>query len=137
MKLTTSILDDLTAQAKASPRLRMNLDLRNSAEDGSQRILNALEPGTILPIHRHTRSTETVVLIRGSVRQNYFNPDGSLRESFIAAAGTSPNSPAADCMGFSVPLGQWHNTECLESGTGFIECKDGAYAPLGPEDILE
>ena len=57
MKLTTSLLDDLTARAKASPRLRMNLDLRNSAEDGSQRMLNALEPGTILPIHRHTRST--------------------------------------------------------------------------------
>ena len=55
--------------------------------------------------------------------------------SFIAA-GTSPNSPTADCMGFSVPLGQWHNTECLESGTVFIECKDGAYAPLGPEDVL-
>ena len=88
MKLTTSLLDDLTARAKASPRLRMNLDLRNSAEDGSQRMLNALEPGTILPIHRHTRSTETVVLIRGSVRQNYFNPDGSLAQSFIAAAGT-------------------------------------------------
>ena len=136
MKLTTSLLDDLSARAKASPRLRMNLDLRNSAEDGSQRMLNALEPGTILPIHRHTRSTETVVLIRGSVRQNYFNPDGSLRESFIAAAGTSPNSPTADCMGFSVPAGQWHNTECLESGTVFIEFKDGAYAPLGPEDIL-
>ena len=107
MKLTTSLLDDLSARAKASPRLRMNLDLRNSAEDGSQRMLNALEPGTILPIHRHTRSTETVVLIRGSVRQNYFNPDGSLRESFIAAAGTSPNTPTADCVGFSVPVGQW------------------------------
>ena len=136
MKLTISLLDDLSARAKASPRLRMNLDLRNSAEDGSQRMLNALEPGTILPIHRHTRSTETVVLIRGSVRQNYFNPDGSLRESFIAAAGTSPNASTADCMGFSVPAGQWHNTECLESGTVFIECKDGAYAPLGPEDVL-
>ena len=114
----------------------MNLDLRNSAEDGSQRMLNALEPGTILPIHRHTRSTETVVLIRGSVRQNYYNPDGSLAQSFIAAAGTSPNASSADCLGFSVPAGQWHNTECLESGTVFIECKDGAYAPLGPEDIL-
>lgn len=125
----------MNARAKASPRLRVNLDLRNSAEDGSQRMLNALEPGAILPIHQHTRSTETVVLIRGSVRQNYYNPDGSLRESFIAA-GTSPNSPTADCVGFSVPAGQWHNTECLESGTVFIECKDGAYAPLVPEDIL-
>ena len=88
MKLTISLLDDLTAQAKASPRLRMNLDLRTSPEDGSQRMLNALEPGTILPIHRHRKSTETIVLIRGSVRQNYFNPDGSLAQSFIAAAGT-------------------------------------------------
>ena len=57
--------------------------------------------------------------------------------SFIAAAGTSPNASSAECMGFSVPAGQWHNTECLESGTVFIECKDGAYAPLGPEDVLE
>ena len=56
--------------------------------------------------------------------------------TFVAAAGTSPNFPAADCVGFSVPVGQWHNTECLESGTVFIECKDGAYAPLGPEDVL-
>ena len=137
MKLTISLLDDLTAKAKASPRLRMNLDLRTSPSDGSQRMLNALEPGTILPINRHRKSTETVVLIRGSVRQNYFNPDGSLAQSFIAAAGTSPNFPAADCIGFSVPVGQWHNTECLESGTIFIESKDGAYAPLGPDDILE
>ena len=83
MKIDKSLLDDLTQKAKASPRLRMKLDLRNSAEDGSQRMLNALEPGTILPIHRHTRSTETVVLIRGSVRQNYLNPDGSIRESCI------------------------------------------------------
>ena len=58
------------------------------------------------------------------------------RFSFIAAAGTLPNSPTADCMGFSVPAGQWHNTECLESGTVFIECKDGAYAPLGLEDVV-
>ena len=137
MKLTTSLLDDLTARAKASPRLRMNLDLRTSPADGSQRMLNALEPGTVLPIHRHPKSTETVVLIRGSVRQNYYAPDGTLLESFVAAAGTSPNFPAADCAGFSVPVGQWHNTECLESGTVFIECKDGAYEPLGPEDILE
>lgn len=137
MKITNTTLNELTARAKASPRLRMNLDLRTSPADSSQRMLNALEPGTVLPIHRHPKSTETVVLIRGSVRQNYYAPDGTLLESFIAAAGTSPNFPAADCVGFSVPVGQWHNTECLESGTVFIECKDGAYEPLGPEDILE
>lgn len=65
MKITQAILDGLTAQAKASPRLRMNLDLRNSSEDGSQRMLNAIEPGSPLPIHRHRKSSETVVCLRG------------------------------------------------------------------------
>ena len=69
MKITQALLDDLTAQAKASPRLRMNFDLRNSAEDGSQRMLNALEPGTPLPIHRHTKSSETVVCLRGRLQE--------------------------------------------------------------------
>ena len=69
MKITQALLDDLTAQAKASPRLRMNYDLRNSAEDGSQRMLNALEPGTPLPIHRHTKSSETVVCLRGRLQE--------------------------------------------------------------------
>ena len=150
MKITNSLLDDLTVRAKASPRLRMNLDLRTSPEDGSQRMLNALEPGTVIPIHRHRKSTETVVLIRGSVRQNYYDDSGNLTESFIAAAPSSPvfacakpidgsaeNSSPAACLGFSVPLGQWHNTECLESGTVFIECKDGAYEPLGEEDVMK
>lgn len=154
MKITNLFLDDLTVRAKASPRLRMNLDLRTSPEDGSQRMLNALEPGTVIPIHRHRKSTETVVLIRGTVRQNYYDDSGNLTDSFIAAAPLTPvfacakpidrsaensspaDSPAA-CFGFSVPLGQWHNTECLESGTVFIECKDGAYEPLGEEDVMK
>ena len=67
MKITQALMDDLTAQA--SPRLRMNFDLRNSAEDGSQRMLNALEPGTPLPIHRHTKSSETVVCLRGRLQE--------------------------------------------------------------------
>ncbi len=65
MIIDKRILDELTAQAKVSPRLRMNLDMRNSAEDQSQRMLNALEPGTALPIHRHHASSETVVILRG------------------------------------------------------------------------
>lgn len=137
MKITSQILDDLSRRAKESPRLRMNLDLRTSAGDSSQRMLNALELGTVLPIHRHRKSTETVVLIRGSVRQNYYDGDGRLIESFVAAASSSPNFASADCVGFSVPLGQWHNTVCLETGTVFIECKDGAYEPLSEEDVLD
>ena len=137
MKLTNEILDGLSLKAKESPRLRMNLDLRTSEGDCSQRMLNALEPGTVLPIHRHRKSTETVVLIRGSVRQNYYDNCGNLIESFVAAVPSSPNYESSDCVGFSVPLGQWHNTVCLESGTVFVECKDGAYEPLSAEDVLD
>ena len=69
MKITQALLDDLTAKAKVSPRLRMNYDLRNSAEDGSQRMLNAIEPGSPLPIHRHRHSSETVVCLRERLQE--------------------------------------------------------------------
>ena len=68
MNIDQQVLDDLIAQAKASPRLRMNYDLRNTPEDNSQRMLNALEPGTVIPIHRHLASSETVVLLRGRIQ---------------------------------------------------------------------
>ena len=128
MKLDSSLLDTLTAQAKASPRLRMNMDLRNSPEDRSQRMLNALEPGTVLPIHRHRQSSETVVVLRGKVRWIYYDENGNVTDTFIVA-------PGSDLVGLSVPKGQWHSLECLESGTVILECKDGAYVPLGDEDI--
>ena len=72
MIIDQKILDSLTAAAKASPRLRMNYDLRNSAEDGSQRMLNAIEPGTVMPIHRHRSSSETVVCVRGKEDEGDF-----------------------------------------------------------------
>lgn len=80
MKITQALLDKLTAEAKASPRLRMNLDLRNSAEDGSQRMLNAIEPGSPLPIHRHQKTSETVVCLRGRLVEEYYQlVQGSLQ----------------------------------------------------------
>ena len=130
MKIDSTLLDILTAQAKANPRLRQAYDLRTTPEDNSQRILNAMEPGTILPIHRHRGSTETVVVLRGKIRQNFYDETGQLVESFVAG-------PCSDVMGFSVELGRWHNTECLESGTVILECKDGRYEALGEEDILK
>jgi len=130
MKLNKQLLDTLTAQAKASPRLRMNYDLRTSAADNSQRMLNALEPGTVLPIHRHVKSTEVVVVVRGKVRQNFYDAGGRLEESFVCEAG-------GENAGYSVELARWHNTEALESGTVILECKDGAYEPISPEDVLE
>ena len=129
MILSQQLLDTLTAQAKASPRLRMNLDLRNSPEDGSQRMLNAIEPGSVLPIHRHRHSSETVVCLRGRLREIFYNDNGEVTEVIDLA-------PGSDCVALNIPMGQWHTVEALESGTVILECKDGAYEPLGEGDIL-
>ena len=129
MKITQSLLDSLTAQAKASPRLRMNYDLRDSAQDGSQRMLNALEPGTVLPIHRHRTTSETVVILRGRATQEFYDDQGRLTESVTMA-------PGSDCVGMSIAKGRWHKLISRESGTVILECKDGPYEPLSEEDIL-
>ena len=130
MIIDKELLDNLTAQAKASPRLRMHYDLRNTPEDNSQRILNAIEPGTVLPIHRHRGSSETVVMLRGKGKWNYYDDNGNLTESFVVSAD-------GDIKGISVPKGQWHNCESLESGTVILECKYGAWEPLAKEDIFK
>ena len=129
MVLDTNLLDALTAQAKSSPRLRMNFDLRNSPNDQSQRMLNALEPGTVMPIHRHRHSSETVVVLRGKVKWVYYNDQKEITNTFIVA-------PGSDLVGLSVPMGQWHSLECLETGTVIFESKDGAFEPTRPEDVL-
>ena len=120
-------LDELTTQAQASPRLRMNLDLRNSSTDNSQRMLNAIEPGTVMPIHRHRTSSETVVCIRGHFEEYFYDESGNLVEVVDMVPGGAV---------LNVPIGQWHSLKSLESGTVLLECKDGAYEPLGPEDVL-
>ena len=130
-KITQGLLDSLTEQAKASPRLRMNLDLRNSPEDMSQRMLNALEPGTPLPIHRHRQSSETVVCLRGRLVEEFYD---ELERRCTETIELSPNGPV---VAVNIPIGQWHTVRSLESGTVILEVKDGAYEPLGPEDILE
>lgn len=122
-------MDELTAEAKASPRLRMNRDLRNSPEDKSQRMLNALEPGTPLPIHRHRKSSETVVCLRGHLREIFYNDEGVVTDVIDLA-------PNLECAALNIPLGQWHSVEVLESGTVIFETKDGAYEPLQDTDIL-
>ena len=129
MNITQTLLDALTDQAKASPRLRMNYDLRNSADDHSQRMLNAIEPGSEVPIHRHRKSSETVVCLRGHLREIFYNEKGEATEIIDLAPGT-------DCIALNIPIGQWHTVEVLESGTVIMEVKDGAYEPTGPEDIL-
>ena len=130
MVITKAVLDNLTAQAKASPRLRMNLDLRNSPDDQSQRMLNAIEPGSPLPIHRHKYTSETIVCIRGRVVEEFYD---ELERVCTDAIELTPGGPN---FLVNVPAGQWHTVRALESGSVLLEMKDGKYEPLEPEDIL-
>ena len=131
MKITQAILDELTAKAKENPRLRMNLDLRNSAEDQSQRMLNAIEPGSPLPIHRHQKSSETVVCLRGRLVEEFYD---ELERTCTEAIELSPNGPT---LAVNIPAGQWHTVRSLESGTVIMEVKDGPYEPIQDVDILK
>ena len=129
MKITQQLLDTLTKQAKASSRLRMNYDLRNSDADQSQRMLNAIEPGTHVPIHRHPKTSETIIILRGHATEVFFDATGRVVEETIDL------QPDGDCVAINVPMGQWHTIHPLESGTVILEMKEGAYEPMREEDI--
>ena len=105
----------------------MNYDMRNSAEDLSQRILNALEPGTVIPIHRHKGSSETNICIRGHYEEYFYDEHGNLIETI----DMYPGGPI-----LNIEKGQWHSLKCLESGTILFEAKDGAYHPLEEDEIF-
>ena len=128
MVIDKQILDELTAQAKASPRLRMNMDLRNSQADLSQRILNAIEPGTVLPIHRHLNSSVTIVCIRGHFEELIYDEIGTLVEAIDMIPGGNV---------INLPIGTWHSIRSLESGTVLLECQDGPYEPHKEGDVLK
>ena len=128
MIITKDLLDNLSEQAKTNPRLRQCLDLRNSADDQSQRMLNALEPGTFMPIHRHKGSSETCVCIRGHFEEYFYDEQGNLTDTIDMVPGG---------VVLNIEKGQWHSLKCLESGTILFEAKDGAYAPLNKDEIFE
>jgi len=130
MLIEGSVLRSLSAKAKVSPRLRQNFDLRNSPDDKNQRMLNALEPGTIMPIHRHRQSSETMIVIKGSLKEIFYDDNGNVIGEWVCA-------PNTNCIGMNIPAGQWHNLVCLEPGTVLFEAKDGAWEPLGEEDVLQ
>ena len=131
MKITQALLDRLTEQAKASPRLRMNLDLRNSAEDQSQRMLNAIEPESQLPIHRHQKTSETMVCLRGRLQVEFYDElERICTDSFVI-------EPNGVNVAVSIPMGVWHTVHALESGTCILEMKNGAYEPLSDVDVLK
>ena len=129
MVVDNKILDELTAKAKDNPRLRCNLDMRNSADDQSQRMLNALEPGTVMPIHRHLASSETVIILRGRIRWLFYDEQGRITESTELWSD-------GDVRMLNVEKGRWHSLECLESGSVLFEAKDGPYHPLEEDEIM-
>lgn len=130
MKIIQTTLDNLTEQAKSSPRLRMNMDLRNSPEDKSQRMLNAIEPGSVLPIHRHMKSSETVVCLRGRLVWEFYD---ELERICTETVELTPNGPV---VALNILIGEWHTVKALESGSVILECRDGHYEPQGETDIL-
>lgn len=136
MKITQAILDQLTEQAKASPRLRMNMDLRNSADDQSQRMLNAIEPGSPLPIHRHQKTSETVVCLRGRLVWEYYQELSVESLKTVQKVQEIELCPNGSVVALNIPAGQWHTVRALESGSVILEMKEGKYEPLSDVDIL-
>ena len=121
-----SLLDTVTSGAKESNRLRMNYNFHDSLDAPCQRLLNALEPETIVPIHRHQHTSETYILLRGKLRMMFYNDD---KEIIL--------SPDSANYGIHIPAGVWHAMEVLASGTVIFETKDGPYMPIQECDILK
>ncbi|MCM1139789.1 MAG: WbuC family cupin fold metalloprotein [Muribaculum sp.] len=129
MIINDELLDKVTAEAEASPRLRMNYNLHESLDAKAQRLLNVLLPGTPLPIHRHTHTAETYILLRGKMFVVFYNDMGAQTERYLL-------DPSQGNYGVQIPKGQWHGIEVIEPSAIF-EVKDGPYTPLQPEDILD
>ena len=129
MLIDENLLDSVTSKAKESDRLRMNYNFHESLDSKAQRLLNALEPGTELPIHRHQHTAETYIVLRGAIKVLFYNDDRVLTDEFMV-------DPLEGVYGLHIPIGQWHTLEVLESGTMIFEVKDGPYTPMGPEDLM-
>lgn len=129
MKLDNNLFDQILLKAQESPRRRMNYDLRTSSSDGSQRMLNVLMADTVVPIHRHVDTSETVIVCRGKVREEFYDDQGNKTAEFVLEAG-------GDCPAVQVPMGIYHTLVCLEDGGVIFEAKDGAYDPVKTEEFL-
>ena len=123
------LLDDVSRQAQKSDRLRKNYNFHQSLDDKCHRFLNAVEPGTKVEIHRHPTKDESFVLLRGRVRVNTYNDDGTVLESIVLCSYDG-------LYGVDIPKGVWHNVESLESGSVFFECKEGPFVPHEVEGVL-
>ena len=129
MIISRELLDELTAKAKASDRLRMHYDMRDSAEDGSMRMLNAIEPGSVIPAHRHRETSEDVIVLRGEVVEVLFDDTGAEIERYHLVAGS-------ECVACHVPMGVYHTCRSLVSGSVVFEFKNGRYDAVGTEELL-
>ena len=151
MKLDNTLYDNILQQALASPHRRMHYDLRTQAlmpgqaghdggesvghdedpewKDMSQRMLNVLMPETVIPIHRHAETSETVIVCRGSVREEFYDDKGQKIDEVVLVAG-------GECPGLQVPKGMYHTCVCLEPGSVIFEAKDRPYDPMATEEFL-
>lgn len=128
-KINEELLNKVSQEAKESPRLRMNYNFHEHLDDKAQRLLNALEPGTLLPIHRHRHTAETYILLRGKITVLFYNELRELQEEEI-------RSSEEGNYGVHIPVEEWHTLEVLETGSVIFEVKEGPYTPLTPADIL-
>lgn len=128
LSIDKALLDGLHEQARESERLRMNRDLRTSADDGSQRMLNALQPGTKVPIHRHRETSETIICLQGCM-------DVVIYDDHAVEIQRLRLCPVEGRYGAQLPIGTWHSVEVYEPSTIF-EAKDGAFAPASEEDVI-
>lgn len=129
MIINNELLDEVTAEAEESPRLRMNYNLHDSPDAKAQRLINLLLPGTALPIHRHRHTAETYILLRGKMFVVFYNDLGAQIERYLLDLKIGN-------YGVQIPAGQWHGIEVIEPSAIF-EVKDGPYTPLQPEDMLD
>lgn len=130
MVINEQLLDKVSAQAKASSRLRMNYNFHGSLEDRCHRMLNAVEPGTQVPIHRHPTKDESFVILRGKVRSTTYNDDGSIIESVVLNQDDG-------VYGVDIPKNVWHRLEALEPNSVIFECKEGPFVSHEVEGILK
>ena len=124
------LLNEVSAQAKESPRLRMNYNFHQSLDEKCHRFLNAVEPGTVVPIHRHPTKDESFVILRGKVRVTTHDDDGSIIEDVVLGRESGG-------YGVDIPKGVWHKLESLELGSVIFECKAGPFVAHEVEGILD
>lgn len=129
MLINRELLDKVSAAAKRSERLRMNYNFHDSLAAPSQRLLNALEPGTVVPIHRHKATSETYIVLRGAIRLSFYNDSGEMQESVVLSCDYGN-------YGYNIPKLKWHSLEVLQDNTVIFETKDGPYQPINDDDIL-